>query len=173
MSLLTRRHPWYSGSALNYKPTGRASDPAPGAWFITNSSHSPRLSPAQYSLNSAESWPKTPIISYDCILKQWCLLEVEPEFALKRYHRTYSAAIGGLLVQIHLLKCVRFEWKINCDTCHNYDVFYAEWGDGFWCYNDGCLLILVLIAVTPQLSYPSCMYNYSLCIVIFAIIVQF
>ena len=26
---------WYSGSALNYLPTGRVIDPAPGAWFIT------------------------------------------------------------------------------------------------------------------------------------------
>ena len=31
---------------------------------LQNSSHLPRLSPAQYSLNSAELWPKTPIISY-------------------------------------------------------------------------------------------------------------
>ena len=29
---------------------------------IPSFSHSPRLSPAQYSLNSAESWPKTPFI---------------------------------------------------------------------------------------------------------------
>ena len=27
----TRGHPWYSGSALDYWPTGRAIDPAPGA----------------------------------------------------------------------------------------------------------------------------------------------
>ena len=30
----TRRHPWYSGSALDFWPTGRAIDPAPGAWFM-------------------------------------------------------------------------------------------------------------------------------------------
>ena len=28
------RHPWFSGSALDCWPTGRAIDPAPGAWFI-------------------------------------------------------------------------------------------------------------------------------------------
>ena len=31
-------------------------------WFVCHIFHSPRLSPAQYSLNSTESWPKTPII---------------------------------------------------------------------------------------------------------------
>ena len=31
-------------------------------WYFVCLSHSPRLSPAQYSLTSAESWPKTPII---------------------------------------------------------------------------------------------------------------
>ena len=30
------RHPWYSGSVLDCWPSGRAIDPAPGAWFITN-----------------------------------------------------------------------------------------------------------------------------------------
>ena len=29
-----------------------------------NSSHSPRLFPAQYSVTSAELWPKTPFISF-------------------------------------------------------------------------------------------------------------
>ena len=29
------RHPWYSDSVLDCWPTGRAVDPAPGAWFIT------------------------------------------------------------------------------------------------------------------------------------------
>ena len=29
-----------------------------------NSSHYPRLSPSQFSLTSAESWPKTPFISF-------------------------------------------------------------------------------------------------------------
>ena len=52
MSVISRGDSWYSVRALDYLPTGRAIDPAPGAciWFITNSSHSIRLSPAQYSL---------------------------------------------------------------------------------------------------------------------------
>ena len=53
----------------------QAIDPAPGAWFMTNSYHSPSLSPAQYSLNSAESQPKTPIISFLC----WVVLEITPQ----------------------------------------------------------------------------------------------
>ena len=34
--LYTMNHPWYSGSAMDCWPTGRAIDPAPGAWFTTN-----------------------------------------------------------------------------------------------------------------------------------------
>ena len=48
--LLGGGHPWHSGTALDCWPTGRVIDPAPGEWFIINSSHSPRLSPAQYNL---------------------------------------------------------------------------------------------------------------------------
>ena len=58
------RHPWYSGSALDYWPTRRAIDPAPGHDSQQNSPHSPRLSPAQLKPYSAELWPKTPITKY-------------------------------------------------------------------------------------------------------------
>ena len=53
-----RGHPWYSGGQqVEWLILGQGHDSR------QNSSHSPRLSRAQYSLNSTESWPKTPIIS--------------------------------------------------------------------------------------------------------------
>ena len=57
-----QRHSRYSGSALDSWQTGRAIDPAPGAWFITKFISFTRLSPAGHSLNSAEWWSKTSII---------------------------------------------------------------------------------------------------------------
>ena len=45
-----RGHPWYSSNALDCWPTGQWIDPAPRAWFITNSSHSPRLFSASIAL---------------------------------------------------------------------------------------------------------------------------
>ena len=36
-----------------------------------NSSYSLKLSPAKYSLKSAESWPKTPIISFHLMMAQF------------------------------------------------------------------------------------------------------
>ena len=60
--------PWYSGSTLDYWQTGRAIDLAPGALFVTKFISFAQLTPAQYSLYSAESWPKTPIISFQLLL---------------------------------------------------------------------------------------------------------
>ena len=43
-------HPWCSGSELDYWPTGRVIDPAPGAWFITKFILFAKVVPAQHSL---------------------------------------------------------------------------------------------------------------------------
>ena len=52
-------HMWDSGNALDCWSTGRASDPTPvGMIHNKTSSHKPRLSPVQYRLTSADSWPK-------------------------------------------------------------------------------------------------------------------
>ena len=45
-----RGRPWYSDSALDYWSTGRAIDPAPGAWFITKFISLTQVVPAQFSL---------------------------------------------------------------------------------------------------------------------------
>ena len=53
---------WYSGIVLNCWSTGCAIDPAPGALFMTKFILFAQVAPAQYSLRSAASWPKTPFI---------------------------------------------------------------------------------------------------------------
>ena len=55
----SRRHPWYSDSALDYWPTGRAINPAPGAKFITKFISFAHVVPRPVQPYSAESWPKT------------------------------------------------------------------------------------------------------------------
>ena len=56
------RHPWYNFCALDCWLTGRAIDPAPEAWFITKFISFAQVLSGPVYLNSAESWPKIPII---------------------------------------------------------------------------------------------------------------
>ena len=56
-------HPWLNGSALDYWPTGRGIDPAPGTCFITNFISIALVLSGPVKPYSAESWPKTRIIS--------------------------------------------------------------------------------------------------------------
>ena len=53
---------YWQKSCFRQRFTGRAIDPMQGYDLQQNSSHSARLSPVQYSLNSAELWPITPVI---------------------------------------------------------------------------------------------------------------
>ena len=70
-------YPWYSVGALDYWPTGRAIDSAPGACFIMKFISFVQVVQGPVQPYSAVSWPKTPIISmYACnyVLMNLCIL---------------------------------------------------------------------------------------------------
>ena len=59
MLLEVGRHSWYSDSALDCWPTGRAIDSAPGTWFTTIFISFAQVVSGPAEPYSAESWPKT------------------------------------------------------------------------------------------------------------------
>ena len=52
------------GSELDYRSIGQASDPAPGAWFITKFILLAQVVPCPVYPYSVESWPKTPFVLF-------------------------------------------------------------------------------------------------------------
>ena len=77
----------YNSSALDCWSTGRGIDPTPWAYFITFLSLA-KVVPGPLQPNSAESWPKTPIISL--------LLDRRERFKLPRRYPNHADSTYGI-----------------------------------------------------------------------------
>ena len=98
VSVWCRKIYLYQSSPQDCWSTGQVIKPAPEAWFITKIHLiSPGCFRPQYSLNSAESWPKTPVIytSTKAMLRSVC----DVVFRVKRYLWTFKIPVIKLVAQ--------------------------------------------------------------------------